>query len=108
YEYAPIDMAVGPEDPRPFIELAAALGNDRIPWRGAIVVEGGGKAAMAMKEVGASFLAMFPSNGDLRRAFAALRQERERNNHISVKLRASFATWADRKSTRLNSSHTVI
>src|ERR1700733_2006414 len=94
YEYAPVDMAVGPEDPRPFVELAAALGNDRLPWRGAIVVEGGGKAAMAMKEIGASFLAMFPSNGDLRRAFAALRQERERNNHISVKLRASFATWA--------------
>ena len=94
YEYAPVDMAVGPEDPRPFIELAAALGKDRIPWRGAIVVEGGGKASMAMKEIGASFLAMFPSNGDLRRAFAALRQEREQNNHISVKLRASFATWA--------------
>jgi intracellular multiplication protein IcmB len=94
YEYAPVDMAVGPEDPRPFIELAAALGKDRIPWRGAIVIEGGGKAAMAMKEIGASFLAMFPSNGDLRRAFAALRQEREQNNHISVKLRASFATWA--------------
>jgi intracellular multiplication protein IcmB len=94
FEYAPVDMAVGPEDPRPFIELAAALGKDRIPWRGAIVVEGGGKASMAMKEIGASFLAMFPSNGDLRRAFAALRQEREQNNHISVKLRASFATWA--------------
>src|SRR3984885_10627293 len=94
YEYAPVDMAVGPEDPRPFIELAAALGKDRIPWRGAIVVEGGGKAAMAIKEIGASFLAMFPSNGDLRRAFAALREEREQNNHISVKLRASFATWA--------------
>ncbi|WP_158803503.1 ATP-binding protein [Acidisoma sp. L85] len=94
YEYAPVDMAVGPEDPRPFIELAAALGKDRIPWRGAIVVEGGGKTSMAMKEIGASFLAMFPSNGDLRRAFAALRQEREQNNHISVKLRASFATWA--------------
>jgi intracellular multiplication protein IcmB len=94
YEYAPVDMAVGPEDPRPFIELAAALGRDRIPWRCAIIVEGGGKASMAMKEIGASFLAMFPSNGDLRRAFAALRQEREQNNHISVKLRASFATWA--------------
>ena len=94
YEYAPVDMAVGPEDPRPFIELAAALGKDRIPWRGAIVIEGGGKAAMAMKEIGASFLAMFPSNGDLRRAFAALREEREQSNHISVKLRASFATWA--------------
>jgi intracellular multiplication protein IcmB len=94
YEYAPVDMAVGPEIPKPFVELAAGLGRDRIPWRAAILVEGGGKASMAMKEIGASFLAMFPSNGDLRRAFAALRQERELNNHISVKLRASFATWA--------------
>ncbi|MEA2728000.1 MAG: intracellular multiplication protein IcmB, partial [Acetobacteraceae bacterium] len=94
YEYAPVDISVGPEDPRPFVELAAALGRDRIPWRGAIVIEGGGKATMAMKEVGAGLLAMFPSNGDLRRAFAFLRQEREQNNHIAVKLRASFATWA--------------
>ena len=30
------------------------------------------------------------ANGDLRRAFAALRQAREQNNHICVKLRASF------------------
>jgi intracellular multiplication protein IcmB len=94
YEYVSVDMAIGPEDPRPFIELATALGRDRIPWRGSIVIEGGGRNAMAMKEIGASFLAMFPSNGDLRRAFAALRHEREQNNHVAVKLRASFATWA--------------
>jgi intracellular multiplication protein IcmB len=100
YEYASVDLAVGPEDPRPFIELAAALGKDRIPWRGAILIEGGGKAAMAMKEIGASFLAMFPNNGDLRRAFAALRQEREQNNHIAVRLRASFATWAPVEESR--------
>ena len=87
-EYASVDMAVGPEDPRPFVELVAWLGQDRIPWRGSFVIEGGGKAAMAIKEIGASFLAMFPANGDLRRAFAALRQAREQDNHISVKLRA--------------------
>ena len=94
YEYANVDMAIGPEDPRPFVEMAAALGRDRIPWRAAVVIEGGGKTAMAFKEVGASLLGMFPSNQDLRRAFAALRQEREQDNHISVRLRASFATWA--------------
>ncbi len=94
YEYANVDMNIGPEDPRPFVELSSALGKDRIPWRAAIVVEGGGKAAMAMKEIAAGFLAMFPNNTDLRRAFAALEREREQNNHISVKMRASFATWA--------------
>ena len=46
-EYASVDMAVGPEDPRPFVELVAWLGQDRIPWRGSFVIEGGGKAAMA-------------------------------------------------------------
>lgn len=94
YEYAPIDMAVGPDDVRPFGELAALLGRDRIPWRASFVVEGGGKSAMSLKDVGAGFLSMFPGNGDIRRAFAALRHLREEDNHISVRLRASFATWA--------------
>ena len=92
--YAPVDMALGPEDPRSFIELSAALGADRIPWRFAAIIEGGGRTAMTMKDVAAGFLAMFPQNADLRRAFQALREERAANNHISVKWRCSFATWA--------------
>jgi intracellular multiplication protein IcmB len=92
--YAPVDMALGPEEPRSFIELSAALGADRIPWRCVAIIEGGGRTAMTMKEVGASFLSMFPQNNDLRRAFQALRDERAVNNHIAVKLRMSFATWA--------------
>ena len=87
-------MNIGPEDPRPFVELAATLGLDRIPWRAAIVIEGCGQSAMQIKDVGASFLSMFPGNNDLRRAFAFLKQAREDENHISIKLRASFATWA--------------
>jgi len=92
--YAPVDMNIGPEDPRPFVELAATLGLDRVPWRAAIVVEGCGPSAMQIKDIGASFLSMFPGNADLRRAFHFLRQAREQDNHISVRLRASFATWA--------------
>jgi intracellular multiplication protein IcmB len=92
--YGCVDMNIGPEDPRPFVELAATLGQDRIPWRMAVVIEGGGRASMQMKDIGASFLAMFPGNADLRRAFAALREARETENHISVKMRVSFATWA--------------
>ncbi len=92
--YSPVDMDIGPEDPRPFVELAATLGIDRIPWRASIVIEGCGQSAMQIKEVGASFLSMFPGNSDLRRAFAFLKQEREEHNHIAIRLRASFATWA--------------
>jgi intracellular multiplication protein IcmB len=29
--YSPVDMNIGPEDPRPFVELAATLGLDRTP-----------------------------------------------------------------------------
>ena len=92
--YSPVDMNLGPEDPRPFVELIATLGLDRIPWRAAIVLEGSGQSAMQLKDVGASFLSMFPGNNDLRRAFAFLREAREQHNHIAVRLRASFATWA--------------
>ena len=81
--YAPVDMNIGPEDPRPFVELAAVLGRDRIPWRASIVLEGSGQSAMQLKDVGASFLSMFPGNADLRRAFAFLREAREKENHIA-------------------------
>ena len=100
YEYAHVDMRVGPEEPRPFIELAAPLGRDRLPWRATFVIEGGGKMAMTFKEIGAKFLGMFPQNADLRRAFEALAEAKARDNHISVRLRASFATWAPAEETR--------
>ena len=92
--YAPVDMELGPEDPRPFVELAATLGQDRIPWRASIVLEGCSQSAMQLKDIGASFLLMFPGNADLRRALAFIREARQKDNHISVRLRASFATWA--------------
>ena len=92
--FAPVDMNIGPEDPRPFVELAAVLGLDRIPWRAAIVLEGSGQSAMQLKDIGASFLSMFPGNAALRRALSFLREAREQDNHIAVRLRVSFATWA--------------
>jgi intracellular multiplication protein IcmB len=92
--YGCVDMYIGPEEPQPFVKLAATLGQDRIPWRMAVLIEGGGQASMQIKNTGASFLAMFPGNADLRRAFAFLREKRETENHISAKMRVSFATWA--------------
>ncbi len=100
YEYAHVDMRIGPEDPRPFVELAAPLGRSGIPWRAAFVIEGGGKVAMTFKEIGAKFLGMFPQNAELRRAFEGLEQAKAHDNHISVRLRASFATWAPADESR--------
>ena len=101
HDYAHVDMAVGPEDPRPFVELSARLGKDGIPWRAAFAVEGGGRNAMQVKEIAATFFSMFPGNADIRRAFEALRQARNDDGHIGVRLRASFATWAPTGQTRL-------
>jgi len=93
--YACVDMNLGPEDVRPFVELSSWLGQDRIPWRATVVIEGGGKAGMLFKDFGAGFLSFLPGNAELRRAFEFLREARSgKENHISVKLRMSFATWA--------------
>ncbi|WP_036288563.1 secretion protein [Methylosinus sp. PW1] len=94
YDYGCVDMTMGPEDPRPFVELSSRLGQDRVPWRVSFVIEGGGNSDMLLKSAGAQFLWMFPSNRDITRAFEHLKRERENNNHIAVRLRASFATWA--------------
>lgn len=91
---APVDMTIGPEDPRPLVELVATLGRDRVPWRSSFILEGCGPSAMSMKKVAAQFLTMFPGNEDLVRAFDMLAGERRENNHVAVKMRASFATWA--------------
>ena len=96
YEYAHVDMRIGPEEPRPFAELSAPLGRSGVPWRASFVIEGGGKIAMMFKEFGAKFL----QNADLRRAFEGLEDARARDNHISVRLRASFATWAPVEESR--------
>ena len=82
----PVDMHIGPEDPRPFVELASTLGQDRIPWRCAFVLEGCGQSAMQLKDIGASFLSMFPGNADLRRALRLSQARRaQKDNHISVR-----------------------
>lgn len=94
FDYGCVDMTMGPEDPRPFVELSSRLGQDRIPWRVSFVIEGGGNSAMQLKRLGAHFLWMFSGNKDITRAFDFLRREREENNHIAVRMRASFATWA--------------
>lgn len=93
YDYTPVDLMVGPDDPRPFIELATVLGQDRISWRCCLIMESGGRHALAFKRMGAHMLSMFPHNRDLLRAFSALTTAQETENHTSVKFRMSSATW---------------
>lgn len=94
YTYAPVDMLLGPEDPRPFSELLNTLGRKRLPWRSSMILEGGGKAAFAIKETGATMLGMFPGNKDITRAFQAIKRMRETENHNSVRMRMTASTWA--------------
>ena len=101
FEYAHVDMDLGPETPRSFIELSASLAADRMPWRALIMLDGGGKFAMSLKENAANWMGVFPQNNDLRRGFAKLEEERAQNNHQSVKIRASFATWAPVEEQRM-------
>lgn len=95
YDYTPVDMMVGPEDPRPFIELASTLGKDRISWRCCFIMESGGRNALAFKRIGAHMLGMLPHNRDMLRAFSALTAAQENENHASVRFRMSAATWEE-------------
>ncbi|WP_291366584.1 ATP-binding protein [Acetobacter sp. UBA5411] len=108
YTYAPVDMMIGPEDPRPFSELQSVLGRKRIPWRSSMILEGGGRTSFAFKEMGAQLLSMFPGNSDIQRAFEMLRFKRQRENHQSVRMRMATATWApvgEEKLLRRRASH---
>ncbi len=94
HEWASADMTLGPEDPRPFAEIAARLNATHVPWRMSMLIEGGGRNMMALKKAVATLLAFVPSNRQIYNAFEGLAQMRQNNDDISVRLRASFATWA--------------
>ena len=94
HEWSSVDMTVGPEDPRPFAEIAARLNATHTPWRMSMLVEGGGRNMMSFKKVVATLLGFVPSNKQIFNAFSELSRMREHNTDITVKLRTSFATWA--------------
>ena len=94
HEWSSVDMVVGPEDARPFAEIAARMNATHTPWRMSMLVEGGGRNMMTFKSVMATLLGFVPSNKPIFHAFTELKAMRERNADITVKLRASFATWA--------------
>ncbi len=94
HEWATADMTLGPEDPRPFAEIAARLNATHVPWRMSMLIEGGGRNMMAFKKTVATLLGFVPGNRQIFTAFEELGRMRQDNLDISVKLRASFATWA--------------
>jgi intracellular multiplication protein IcmB len=94
YEWASVDMVVGPEDPRPFAEIVSRLNATHNPWRMSMLVEGGGSNMMAFKRAAATILGFVPGNKQIYLAFLALKRIRDDNEDILVKLRISFATWA--------------
>lgn len=93
YEWASVDMVVGPEQPKPFAELVGRLNAAHLPWRMSMLVEGGGKNMMALKKIIATILGFVPANKQIFEAFEALRLLRHNNIDTNVKLRTSFATW---------------
>lgn len=93
HEWAPVDMIVGPEDPRPFAEIVSRLNSTHNPWRMSMLVEGGGRNMMAFKKAAATILGFVPANRQIYQAFLALKRIRDDNQDIIVKVRTSFATW---------------
>lgn len=88
-----VDMEVGPENPRPFAELVAALATSRIPWRISILMEGGGDHAFSFKRTVAGVIG-FGGNKKIYRAMEDAGKMRAENVDISVRFRVSCATWA--------------
>ena len=94
HDWAAVDMAVGPETPRPFAELLRDLRREAMPYRISLQLEGGGTSAMKWKGLAATCLA-WASEGNkrVRNAIDNLSHLREAGD-FSVRLRASLATWA--------------
>ena len=94
HDWAAVDMAQGPETPRPFAELLRDLRREAMPYRISLQVEGGGNSAMKWKGLAATCLAWASEdNRRIRNAIDKLTRLREEGD-FSVRLRASLATWA--------------
>ena len=94
HDWAAVDMAQGPEQPRPFAELLRDLRREAMPYRVSLQLEGGGHSAMKWKGLAATCLAWSSEdNRRIRNAIDTLTRLREAGD-FSVRLRASLATWA--------------
>ncbi|MDO4840171.1 MAG: hypothetical protein Q3990_05795 [Desulfovibrionaceae bacterium] len=91
--YAPFVMSMPPQNVQPFSSLFAALAQDGLPFRCAVLIGGDGMRGQGLKSAAASILSFASSaNVRLHRSYAALR-ELELAGEICVGLQAAFVTW---------------
>ncbi|NDV52767.1 ATP-binding protein [Salipiger sp. PrR003] len=97
YNFATLDMTVGPQDVRPFSELLNRMitGNE-FPWRTSFLLEGNGLSGeMQVKSTLAAVVGFTNSeNKQIRDSIEAMQALKKSGDEVVVRFRVSFATWA--------------
>ena len=93
--YAPLDLALGPREARPFSELMRRLGEAALPFRFSLLLEGGALASWdaSIARVAASFLAFSSNDSALVRNSLEELVGLSRDAQAVVRLRLGFLTW---------------
>ena len=93
--YAPLDLALGPREARPFSELMRRLGEAGLPFRFSLLLEGGGLSSWdaSIARVAASFLAFSSNDSALVRNSLEELVGLSRDAQAVVRLRLGFLTW---------------
>ena len=96
YNFASLDMSIGPQEIKPFSDLLnrLILGGE-FPWRVSFLIEGNGlSGSMGIKSTLSSVLGFTNAeNIQIKDAIKAL-NELKQKGEIIVRFRVSFATWA--------------
>lgn len=96
YNFASMDMSIGPQELRPFSDLLQRLiMGGEFPWRVSFLIEGNGlSGSMNIKSTLAGVLGFSNSeNKQIRDAIRGL-MELKNEGEVIVRFRASFSTWA--------------
>ena len=93
--YAPLDLALGPREARPFSELMRRLGEAGLPFRFSLLLEGGALSSWdaSIARVAASFLAFSSNDSALVRNSLEELVGLSRDAQAVVRLRLGFLTW---------------
>ncbi|EPX83994.1 ATP-binding protein [Salipiger mucosus] len=104
YNFATLDMTVGPQEVRPFSELLnRMLMGKEFPWRASFLLEGNGLSGeMQLKSTLAAVVGFTNSeNVQIREAINAMQDLKRNGEEVIVRYRVSFATWAPVDNVRL-------
>lgn len=96
YNFANLDMTIGPQDTRPFGALLERLRKmGEFPWRVSFLIEGDGLGgSLQIRNALAGVMGFTNSENKLLRAAVKSLEERKDNDETVVRLRVSFCTWA--------------